>query len=264
MKTVLHSIISQNQCAFLSDRLIFDNIFIANEIINAIHYRKAGKQGWATIKLDMEKAFDKVEWSFVKAMLHHRYKTNLLSSYLFLLVVEGLSATIRAKEKIHQFTALNICKDAPIISHLFFVDDSILFTPVTTASSAAIKDMLFSYHKGTGQTINLAKSSIMFSPNTPHDSQDLFRTSLGLGNEGFISKYLGVPHCTSRSSNSHFNYLVQKVASKLNIWDGNFFSRAGKKTLIKAMVHAIPSYAMSCFKLPNSTYLTIQKAISKF
>ncbi|XP_060972186.1 uncharacterized protein LOC133038144 [Cannabis sativa] len=189
---------------------------------------------------------------------------DLLSSYLFLLVVEGLSATIRAKEKIHQFTALNICKDAPIISHLFFVDESILFTLVTTASSAAIKDMLFSYHKATGQTINLAKSSIMFSPNTSHDSQDLFRTSLGLGSEGFISKYLGVPHCTSRSSNSHFHYFVQKVASKLNIWDGNFFSRAGKETLIKAVVQAIPSYAINCFKLPNSTYLTIQKAISKF
>uniref|UniRef100_A0A803Q1M6 Reverse transcriptase domain-containing protein n=1 Tax=Cannabis sativa TaxID=3483 RepID=A0A803Q1M6_CANSA len=219
---------TEDECAFLSDRLIFDNIFIVNEIIKSIHYRKAGKQGWATIKLDMEKAFDKAEWSFVKAILQHvgfpssftslvmkclstvvyRISVNgILSTnitptrgikqgdpmspyppYLFLLVVEGLSATIRAKEQVHQFTGLKICRDAPIISHILFADDSILFTPVTYASSTAIKEILCSYHKATGQTFNLAKFSIMFSPNTPHDSQDHFRTSLGLGSEELAKK----------------------------------------------------------------------------
>uniref|UniRef100_A0A803Q1H3 Reverse transcriptase domain-containing protein n=1 Tax=Cannabis sativa TaxID=3483 RepID=A0A803Q1H3_CANSA len=59
LKTILHSIISSNQSVFLSDMLIFDNIFIANELINAIHYMKKGKHGWAALKLDIEKALSR-------------------------------------------------------------------------------------------------------------------------------------------------------------------------------------------------------------
>uniref|UniRef100_A0A803Q893 Reverse transcriptase domain-containing protein n=1 Tax=Cannabis sativa TaxID=3483 RepID=A0A803Q893_CANSA len=71
LKSSLSDLISHNHGAFLSDRIIFYNIIIANEVIHAITNRKHGKVGWAALKLDMEKAFDKVEWAYIEHILQH-------------------------------------------------------------------------------------------------------------------------------------------------------------------------------------------------
>ncbi|XP_060965278.1 uncharacterized protein LOC133034246 [Cannabis sativa] len=301
LRLVLHSIISINQSAFLQGRQITDNILLANEIIHAIHSRRSGKIGWAAIKLDMEKAFDRVEWSFLNRLLNHvglpssfsslimrclstvQFRLSIngsltdtfhstrglrqgdpLSPYLFLLIAEGLSAAIRLQEAQAHFSGIQICRGALPLSHLLFADDSMVFSPVHSQASDSLNDILDLYNKATGQLVNRDKSSILFSPNTSADAQLCFRQSLQLLGEGFISKYLGVPHCVGRVSNSMFHYLLQKVSSKLNSWNENFFSRAGKETLIKAVVQAIPSFAMSCFKVPKSICHKIQSLIAKF
>uniref|UniRef100_A0A803P502 Reverse transcriptase domain-containing protein n=1 Tax=Cannabis sativa TaxID=3483 RepID=A0A803P502_CANSA len=295
MSEVLHSIISPNQSAFLTGRQISDNIVIANEIIHAIHTRKSGKIGWAAIKLDMEKAFDRVEWSFISCFLHHigappnfislitkclstvTYQLSLngqlstvfsssrgirqgdpLSLYLFLIVAEGLSAAIRIHEDAALFSGIKICRGAPSFSHLLFADDSMVFVPVTSQSSEAINRILHLYFQASGQSVNRDKSSILFSPNTSPDSQSQFRTSLLLNGEGFISKYLGVPHCIGRVKNSNFHYLIQKVSSKLNVWNEKLFSRAGKETLIKSALLA--KQAWRIWSNPESLLHSLLKA----
>ncbi|XP_060965331.1 uncharacterized protein LOC133034293 [Cannabis sativa] len=301
LKLVLHSIISINQSAFLQGRQITDNILLANEIIHAIHSRRSGKIGWAAIKLDMEKAFDRVEWPFLNHLLNHvgfpcqfsslimrclstvQFRLSIngyltdpfhstrgirqgdpLSPYLFLLIAEGLSAAIRLQETQALFSGIQICRGASPLSHLLFADDSMVFSPVHPQASASLNVILDLYNKATGQLVNREKSSILFSPNTSAEAQYQFRHDLHLMGEGFISKYLGAPHCVGRVSNSMFHYLLQKVSSKLNSWNEKFFSRAGKETLIKAVVQAIPSFAMSCFKVPKSICSKIQSLIAKF
>ncbi|XP_030478322.2 uncharacterized protein LOC115695396 [Cannabis sativa] len=187
-----------------------------------------------------------------------------LSPYLFLLIAEGLSAATRLQESQALFSGIQICRGAPPLSHLLFADDSMVFSPVHPQASASLNGILDLYNKATGQLVNREKSSILFSPNTSAESQNQFRQDLHLMGEGFISKYLGAPHCVARVSNSMFHYLLQKVSSKLKSWNEKFFSRAGKETLIKAVVQAIPSFAMSSFKVPKSICSKIQSLIAKF
>uniref|UniRef100_A0A803QD89 Reverse transcriptase domain-containing protein n=1 Tax=Cannabis sativa TaxID=3483 RepID=A0A803QD89_CANSA len=301
LKTTLPDLISHNQGAFLSDRIIFYNIIIANEVIHAITNRKHGKVGWAALKLDMEKAFDKVEWAYIEHILHHfgfpypfislilnclssvsfRLRINNclshqilptrgirqgdpLSPYLFLLVAEGLSGTINAKTHSNSFQGISISRSAPTISHLLFADDSLLFTKVTSSAAMEIKDILNLYNLATGQSVNFHKSSILFSPNTISSDFRSFRDTLHLDDKPFIDKYLGVPQCFSRSKTSSFLFLLQKASSKLSVWNQNLFSRAGKEVLLKAVIQAIPSYAMSCFRLPVSLCKHYTKLMSKF
>ena len=62
LKKVMPSIIAPSQCGFLEGRKILDPILIENEAVEDYRIRK--KKGWI-IKLDLEKAFDRVDWAFL-------------------------------------------------------------------------------------------------------------------------------------------------------------------------------------------------------
>ena len=64
--------------------------------------------------------------------------------------------------------------------------------------------------------------------------------------------YLGLPSLVGMSKRNTFAQLKQRVSNKLARWKKKLLSSAGKEILIKTVAQAIPSYTMSCFKLPNT------------
>ena len=69
LKPLLNSIVSKAQSAFIADRLITDNILIAFESLHYMKTSSSGKEGFMTLKLDISKAYDKVEWSFLEKIM---------------------------------------------------------------------------------------------------------------------------------------------------------------------------------------------------
>ncbi|KAK8915996.1 hypothetical protein KSP39_PZI022362 [Platanthera zijinensis] len=68
MKPVLQKLISEEQAAFVPARLISDNCFHAQEMVHRVHTTQS-KSGYMVMKIDMEKAFDRIQWPFVKRAL---------------------------------------------------------------------------------------------------------------------------------------------------------------------------------------------------
>ena len=69
LKLILPQLISPTQSAFVSGCLITDNVLVAYETLHAMHSRKKGKKGALALKLDVSKAYDRVEWSFLMGMI---------------------------------------------------------------------------------------------------------------------------------------------------------------------------------------------------
>ncbi|XP_074357944.1 uncharacterized protein LOC141697454 [Apium graveolens] len=69
LKLVLDSVISDTQSVFIHGRLISDNIMVSYEVMHYLKCKRVGKDGYMALKLDMSKAYDRIEWNFLKVIL---------------------------------------------------------------------------------------------------------------------------------------------------------------------------------------------------
>ena len=76
-------------------------------------------------------------------------------------------------------------------------------------------------------------------------------------------KYLGLPSSIGRKKKESFDNIRQMVWKKLQGWEGKLLSQVGREVLIKAMAQALPTYTMSCFKLPTGLCHEIEALIIK-
>ena len=83
LKRVLDVVIDELQSAFVPGRLITDNVLVAFETMHCIDQRKKGKKALMAIKLDMSKAYDKVEWVYLETIMrkigfHERWSSLIM------------------------------------------------------------------------------------------------------------------------------------------------------------------------------------------
>lgn len=85
LKHLLHYTISENQSAFIPGRAIADNVLITHEVLHHLKTTKAKKRSSMAVKTDMSKAYDRLEWRFIKSVLatlgfHEKFITLILES----------------------------------------------------------------------------------------------------------------------------------------------------------------------------------------
>ncbi|KAL9688142.1 hypothetical protein QQ045_032557 [Rhodiola kirilowii] len=66
------------------------------------------------------------------------------------------------------------------------------------------------------------------------------------------SKYLGLPLIFGHKKKVMFKAIEEKISKKIVDWKSKILSGAGSEVLIKAVLQAIPLYAVSCFKVPTT------------
>ena len=203
LKDILPFIIFENQSAFITGRMITDNAMKIFELFHSMNKKTKGRNGVLALKLDMSKAYDRMEWPFLRAVLTKlgfceiwiNIVMNCVSSvsysiilngattnsfcperglrqgdpfspYLFILCAKTLSTLLyqaEARNHIHGYQAARL---VPSVFHLFSADDSILFCRANERKALELKNILHIYEKSSGQKINLEKSELTVSKNT--------------------------------------------------------------------------------------------------
>lgn len=82
--------------------------------------------------------------------------------------------------------------------------------------------------------------------------------------ESLSEKYLGLPTDVGKSKEGCFRYLKDRVWKHVQGWMEKCLSAGGKEVLIKSVAQAIPTYSMSCFKLPRGLCEHINGLLQKF
>ena len=77
-------------------------------------------------------------------------------------------------------------------------------------------------------------------------------------------KHLGLPTVVGKNKKESLIYIKEQIWSKLQGWKEKLLSQAGREVLLKAIVQAIPTFAISCFKLPLSLCHDIEVMIKNF
>lgn len=166
------------------------------------------KEGFMALKLDISKAYDRVEWNFLKAVMqkmgfdncwfelimqcvsmvsyfilfngtpHASFKPlrglrqgDPLSPYLFVLCSEILSFSLNQAEQQGLISGNLVARGTLKVNHLFFADDSLVICEAIPIEWSRLHSILGAYEQVSGQRLNLEKTSIFFSKNTKQEIQ---------------------------------------------------------------------------------------------
>ena len=281
--------------------IIIKSSLIAFELMHFFKGKRYGRESYGALKMDISKAYDRMEWNYVSDVLDkmgfstqwtsvimhcitsvsyhivHDGKElgpimptrglrqgDSLSPYIFILCAEGLSQLISHKVASSALHGCQVARRCPEITHLFFADDSLIFFHSTAAEAQVVKEVVSTYAQASGQLINFTKSVICFSKNTRQNDRAGVCSVLGVEEHSSLGKYLGLPSVVGINKREIFGFLKDKVWQKLNSWKRRCLSRAGKEILLRTVLQALPNYVMSMFLIPKTLCHDLQQMMNMF
>ncbi|GAU10179.1 hypothetical protein TSUD_416550 [Trifolium subterraneum] len=155
-------------------------------------------------------------------------------------------------------------KHGPDITHLMFADDLLLFGEASERQMKCVTDTLEIFCDMSGQEVIIEKTSIIFSRNVERSMRSRLLHIPGYKETNSFGNYLGVPLTGRVPKRADFQYMLDQVSAKLTAWKANHLSFAGRVTLAKSVIEAVPIYPMMSTKIPKSCLADIQRMQRQF
>ncbi|KAL5564979.1 hypothetical protein UlMin_028143 [Ulmus minor] len=207
LKKFLDDLISENQSAFVGGRFIHDNIIAGYEGIYLMKKGRLSNGKKMALKLDMSKAFDRVEWKFIEVVM---IKLGFAEVWV-LKIMNCLSCLLKKMENDNKLHGLNFGREALTISHLLFADDNFIFMDANKEDAKVLCDVLKFYGDASGQLINVDKSEVCFGKYVPNCIRDEVADFLQVNQVDCHEKYLGLPTFADRCKKDLFLFIKNRV-----------------------------------------------------
>lgn len=296
LREVVGKLVSSNQTAFIPGRNILDGVLVVNEVLDLA---KREKRSVVILKVDFEKAYDRVSWNFIRYILRRMgygvrwmklmesyiFTSSMsvlingsttkdfsvekgprqgdpLSPFIFVLVMKFLTILLKKAKEVGEFRGFKI-KGSKEVDLLQFADDTIIVAEGDSANLWSMKSILRGFELMSGSRINFHKSNI-FGVNVDDWYLEAASAFL-LCKVGFFPfKYLGVKVGHSPRSISMWKELLVMLKRRLSIWKGRHLSLAGRVILINSVLSAIPIYTLSFYKVPKNILNEIKSTQANF
>ncbi|XP_056698203.1 uncharacterized protein [Spinacia oleracea] len=226
LQGVMSSLISDTQNAFVPGPLMSDDCLLAHELITFVNNCRNKRMCYVPIKLDINKAYDRVLWDFLFKVLAmfgfppywiHIIKQCVSTVSYQVLVNGGPTSSFQPHCGLRQ--------GDPLSPYFLVV---------------------------SGQLVNFQKSFVKFSSNTPKHYRDFVSAALRLGKRSHLGKYLGVQVDLGRSKCSAFYDMVDTIVRRISNFASLRLSAAAKLVLSNSVLVASISHVLSVFKIPQT------------
>lgn len=244
-------LIGEEQSSFVPGRQIIDNIVIVQEVIHFMKMQR-GKKNIMAIKVDLEKAYNRIRQEFIQetlimaglpklliGLIMHVTTTSMqvlwngeasnalqssrgifqgdpLSLYLFVLCMERLAHLIKDCVDSKMWKPFQISKNGPNLSHVFFTDGLVLFVEGTQEQMNIIQNCLTTFYKASGAKVSVPKTKIMFSNKTLINVRRSICALRSFEEVSSLRKYIGVPLFTGRVTKTSYAYITDHTQKKLS------------------------------------------------
>ena len=249
LKLILPSIISETQSAFIKGRLLQENVLLASELVKDYHKEFVTPRG--VMKIDISKAFDSVQWSFVLKSLEAlgfperfirwiklcittpsfsvQVNENLagyfqssrvlrqgcsLSPYLFVLCMNVLSRKIDKAAVEKKFKFHPRCKSISL-THLCFADDLIAFVEGTKESIQGALAVFDIFDEWSGLMISIAKSTLYLAGVSENETKNIL-SNFPFAKGDLPVRYLGLLLMTKMMRKQDYFPLVEKIRGRIS------------------------------------------------
>lgn len=284
LKPLLPELILPNQTAFVQGRLLVENTMLASEIVHGYHRDKGPSR--ITIKVDIAKAFDTVNWNFIfncltgmnlppqfvrwvhscittpsfmigfNGTVQGYFRSNRglrqgdpLSPYLFVIAMNCLSLLLDQAAEAGKFDYHYACKETKL-THLCFADDLLIFCDGSLRSVKNVLEVLENFKELSGLSVSISKTCF-FACGVKQPEIEQILSQCGLSQGTLPIRYLGVPLCTKKLTLANCEPLIQQVKSKINSWTAKTLSFAGRLVLINTVIAGISNFWCATFTIPK-------------
>ncbi|XP_062100050.1 uncharacterized protein LOC133805919 [Humulus lupulus] len=285
------------QSTFVKGRIIQDNSMVVQEILHSVRSKRT-KEGHLLIKLDMEKAYGRLDWNVLKTVLsrlgfHKNFvgwimkcvttssftlllnggkvgsitptrglrQGDPLSPTLFIIATDVIFCLLMRDERNKNLKGFKVIRHVTSISHLLFVDDIVLCGKATLKETKALMGCLDKFYTWSGEKISKLKLSVFFSNCVPQSTRMDLTDILQMPRVKNDCLHLGLPLLMSRSRSRDMSFILNRVNSRVQGWKTKLLSKAGRSTLVQLVGSSLISYVAASGPLPHSIQESVNRAM---